>query len=69
MTTTQNQSESSSDLSTVFEKIQEMAAKSTSGDYIYRGEPEHYQEDPTAGKSPQTFGVNSKKRWGRNRLT
>ena len=50
MTNAQNQPGSSNDLNTVFEKIQEIATKSTSGDYIYRGEPEHFQEDPYYGK-------------------
>ena len=31
-------------LNAVFEKIQEIAAKSSDGDYIYRGEPKHYQK-------------------------
>ena len=60
----QNQSESSSDLSTVFEKIQEIAAKSTSGDYIYRGEPEHYQEDPYRGKVSSSLWRQFKKEMG-----
>ena len=46
----QNKPGFSNDLDTVFEKIQEIAARSTSGDYIYRGEPEHYQEAPYGGK-------------------
>ena len=50
MTNKQDQSESSNDLDKIFEKIQEIAAKSTSGDYIYRGEPEHFQEEPYCGK-------------------
>lgn len=60
----QNQSESSSDLYTVFEKIQEIAAKSTSGDYIYRGEPEHYQEDPYRGKVSSSLWRQFKKEMG-----
>ena len=39
-----NQSESENDLNVVFEKIQELAAKSDDGDYIYRGEPKHYRK-------------------------
>ncbi len=39
---TPDQSESKNDLNAVFEKIQEIAAKSDDGDYIYRGEPKHY---------------------------
>ncbi len=64
MTTTQNQSESSNDLNTVFEKIQEIAAESTSGDYIYRGEPEHYQEDPYCGKVSSNLWRQFKKEMG-----
>ena len=41
---TLDQSESENDLNAVFEKIQEIAAKSSDGDYIYRGEPKHYQK-------------------------
>ena len=36
-------------LSQVLEKIQEIAEKSADGDYIYRGEPEHY--DKVSSKS------------------
>ena len=43
---TPNQPEPQDDLSAVFEKIQEIVAKSSDGDYIYRGEPEHYKEQP-----------------------
>ena len=39
-----NQSEPQNDLNAVFEKIQEIAAKSDDGDYIYRGEPKRYQK-------------------------
>ena len=60
----QNQPESSSDLNTVFEMIQEIAAKSTSGDYIYRGEPEHYQEDPYRGKVSSSLWRQFKKEMG-----
>jgi len=31
-------------LNEVFEKIQEIAAKSKDGDFIYRGEPKHYEK-------------------------
>lgn len=60
----QNQPESSSDLNTAFEKIQEIAAKSTSSDYIYRGEPEHYQEDPYRGKVSSSLWRQFKKEMG-----
>ncbi|MDE0088606.1 MAG: FRG domain-containing protein [Candidatus Poribacteria bacterium] len=33
-------------LNEVFEKIQEIAAKSKDSDFIYRGEPEHFVEEP-----------------------
>ena len=39
---TPKQSESENNLDAVFEKIQEIAAKSNDGDYIYRGEPKRY---------------------------
>ena len=38
-----------SDLDDVLEKINEIAKASATGDYIYRGEPAHYQEHPYAG--------------------
>ena len=47
---TPNQSKPQDDLSAVFEKIQEIVAKSSDGDYIYRGEPEHYKDPPYCGK-------------------
>lgn len=37
-------------LNRVLEKIQEIVEKSADGDYIYRGEPEQYQEHPYHGK-------------------
>lgn len=60
----QNKPGSSNDLDTVFEKIQEIAARSTSGDYIYRGEPEHYQEDPYGGKVSSNLWRQFKKEMG-----
>ena len=60
----QNQPGSSNDLDTVFEKIQEIAARSTSGDYIYRGEPEHYQEEPFCGKVSSNLWRQFKKEMG-----
>ena len=47
---TPNQYEPQDDLSMVFRKIQEIVAKSADGDYIYRGEPEHYKQPPYCGK-------------------
>ncbi len=47
---TPTQSEPQDDLSAVFEKIQEIVAKSADGDYLYRGEPKHYKEHPYEGK-------------------
>ena len=41
---TPNDSKSQKSLSEVFEKIQEIAAKSADGDFIYRGEPERYEK-------------------------
>jgi hypothetical protein len=39
-----NDSEYSNSLSEVFGKIQEIAAESTDNNFIYRGEPEHYEK-------------------------
>ena len=64
MTNKQDQSESSNDLDKIFEKIQEIAAKSTRGDYIYRGEPEHYQENPYRGKVSSNLWRQFKKEMG-----
>ena len=47
---TPNQSEPQDDLSAVFKKIQKIVAKSSDGDYIYRGEPEHYKDPPYCGR-------------------
>ena len=44
------QSDSENELNRVLEKIQEIVEKSADGDYIYRGEPEQYQEHPYHGK-------------------
>lgn len=41
---TSNDSESQDNLNRVFEKIQEITAKSADGDFIYRGEPQHYEK-------------------------
>ena len=41
---TPKQSESENNLDAVFEKIQEIAAKSNDGDYIYRGEPKRHRK-------------------------
>ena len=60
----QNKPESSNDLDAVFEKIQEIAARSTSDDYIYRGEPEHYQEEPYGGKVSSNLWRQFKKEIG-----
>ena len=38
------------DLDNVLEKINEIAKESATGDYIYRGEPAHYQEHPYNGR-------------------
>jgi len=37
-------------LNRVLEKIQEIVERSADGDYIYRGEPEQYEEEPYLGK-------------------
>ena len=47
---TPDQSEPDNNLNAVFEKIQEIAAKSVDGDYIYRGEPKCYETPPYCGK-------------------
>ena len=44
-----NVSSEQSDLDGVLEKINEIARASDTGDYIYRGEPEHHQEKPYYG--------------------
>ena len=41
---TPNDSASQDNLNRVFKKIQEIAAKSADGDFIYRGEPQHYEK-------------------------
>ncbi len=45
-----DKSDSQNELDRVLEKIREIVEKSADGDYIYRGEPEHYQEHPYHGK-------------------
>ena len=39
-----NPSESPKSLSEVFQKLQEIATESANGDFIYRGEPKHYEK-------------------------
>ena len=46
----QKEPEPQNELNMVYEKIQEIAAKSVDGDYIYRGETECHQEHPHCGK-------------------
>ena len=41
---TPNPSDEQTDLDRVLEKINEIAKESADGDYIYRGEPEHYEQ-------------------------
>ena len=60
----QNQPRSSNDLNTVFEKIQEIAEESSSADYIYRGEPEHFQEAPFRGRVSSNLWRQFKKEMG-----
>lgn len=45
-----DKSDSQNELDRVLEKIQEIVKKSTDGDYIYRGEPECYEDPPYYGK-------------------
>ncbi|MDE0484524.1 MAG: tetratricopeptide repeat protein [Candidatus Poribacteria bacterium] len=45
-----DQSDSQNDLSRVLEKIQEIVEISADGDYIFRGEPECYEQAPYYGK-------------------
>ena len=45
-----NGSSQQPDLDKVLEKINEIAKESADGDYIYRGEPAHYQEHPYNGR-------------------
>ena len=39
-----NNSELQKSLSDIFQKLQEIAAKSVDGDFMYRGEPQHYEK-------------------------
>ena len=39
-----NDSESQKSLSDIFQKLQEIAAKSADGNFIFRGEPQHYEK-------------------------
>ena len=45
-----DKSDFQNELNKVLEKIQEIVKKSANGDYIYRGEPECYEEPPYCGK-------------------
>jgi len=36
--------------STIDEILREIEKKADTGEYLYRGEPEHYQEDPYYGR-------------------
>ena len=45
-----DKSNAQNDFSGVLEKIQKIVEKSADGDYIYRGEPEEYKQDPYHGK-------------------
>ena len=49
-TEAENNGSSQSYLDKVLEKINEIAKESADGDYIYRGEPAHYQEHPYNGR-------------------
>ena len=46
-------------LKKVLEKINEIAKESDTGDYIYRGEPAHYQEPLTMEELPQVSIVST----------
>ncbi|MXV84599.1 FRG domain-containing protein [Candidatus Poribacteria bacterium] len=41
--------------STIDEILREIEKKADTGEYLYRGEPEHYQEDPYYGKVSSNF--------------
>ena len=47
---TLNGLESINSLTDIFEKLQEIAAESVDGDILYRGESEHFEEEPYYGK-------------------
>lgn len=61
---TPDRPESKNDLNAVFEKIQEIAAKSVNGNYIYRGEPKCYQKPPYCGKISSSLWRECKKEMG-----
>ncbi len=63
------QSESENDLNIVFEKIQEIAAKSDDGDYLYRGEPERYKASPYCGKVSSNLWRKCKKEMGNTKFS
>ena len=58
-----DQSDSKNDLKRVLAKIQEIVEKSADGDYIYRGEPEHYDEPPYYGRVSSTLYRHHKSTW------
>lgn len=47
---TPNDLESTNSLTDIFEKLQEIAVESVDGDFIFRGESEHFEEKPYHGK-------------------
>ncbi len=58
-----DQSDSHNELDKVLKIIQEIVEKSADGDYIYRGEPEHYDESPYCGKVSSTLFRHHKSTW------
>ncbi|MDD9973181.1 MAG: tetratricopeptide repeat protein [Candidatus Poribacteria bacterium] len=58
-----DKSDPQNELNRVFKKIQEIVEKSSGGEYIYRGEPEHYQEPPYYGKVSSTLYRHLKTVW------
>ena len=50
------------------EKIGEIEEKSANGNYIYRGEQRHMKDLLTMEKSPQVFGVKSRKNYRKRGL-
>ena len=58
-----DKSDSQNELDRVLNKIQEIVKKSADEDYIYRGEPEHYQESPYYGKVSSTLYRHLKTVW------
>ena len=57
------QSDSQNEFSRVRDIIRKIEDKSASGDYIYRGEPEHYEESPYYGKVSSTLYRHYKATW------